>query len=105
MRRRPILAFSVFALLALSACASGSGTAAPAATAPQPAASQPAAQSAPAPAVLRALAAPPDDPTPRRLAASFARTADQGRPRAARGSGLAAGVVELGGRLRREIGR
>ena len=47
MRRRPILAFSLFALLALSACASGSGTAAPAATAPQPAASEPAA-SAPA---------------------------------------------------------
>ena len=47
MRRIPILAFSLFALLALSACASGSGTAAPAATAPQPAASEPAA-SAPA---------------------------------------------------------
>jgi len=47
MPRRPILAFSLFALLALSACASGSGTAAPAATAPQPAASEPAA-SAPA---------------------------------------------------------
>ena len=47
MRRLPILAFSLFALLALSACASGSGTAAPAATAPQPAASEPAA-SAPA---------------------------------------------------------
>jgi plastocyanin len=36
MRRLPVLAFSLFALLALSACASGSGTAAPAATAPQP---------------------------------------------------------------------
>lgn len=47
MRRLLILAFSLFALLALSACASGSGTAAPAATAPQPAASEPAA-SAPA---------------------------------------------------------
>jgi plastocyanin len=42
MRRIPILAFCFFALLALSACASGSGTAAPAATAPQPAASEPA---------------------------------------------------------------
>ena len=47
MRRLSILAFSLFALLALSACASGSGTAAPAATAPQPAASE-AAGSAPA---------------------------------------------------------
>ena len=46
MRRIPILAFSLFALLALSACASGSGTAAPAATAPEPAES--AAASAPA---------------------------------------------------------
>jgi plastocyanin len=46
MRRLPTLAFSLFALLALSACASGSGTAAPAATAPQPAES--AAASAPA---------------------------------------------------------
>ena len=48
MRRLPLLAFTLFALVALAACASGSGgTAAPAATAPQPAASAPAA-SAPA---------------------------------------------------------
>jgi plastocyanin len=47
MRRLSILAFTLFALLALSACASGSGTAAPAATASQPAASE-AAGSAPA---------------------------------------------------------
>lgn len=38
MRRLPVLAFSLFALLALSACASSTGgTAAPAATAPTPA--------------------------------------------------------------------
>ena len=49
MRRLPVLAFTLFALLALSACASSTGTAAPAATAPgaAPAASEPAA-SAPA---------------------------------------------------------
>ena len=47
MRRLPVVAFSLFALLALSACASGSGSAAPAATAPELAASEPAA-SAPA---------------------------------------------------------
>jgi plastocyanin len=50
MRRLPVLAFTLFALLALSACASSTGgTAAPAATAPSaaPAASEPAA-SAPA---------------------------------------------------------
>ena len=50
MRRLPVLAFSLFALLALSACASSTGgTAAPAATAPTPApaGSEPAA-SAPA---------------------------------------------------------
>ena len=47
MRRLPVLAFSLFALLALSACASSTGgTAAPAATAPQPAESS--AASAPA---------------------------------------------------------
>ena len=47
MRRLPVLAFSLFALIALSACASSTGgTAAPAATAPQPADS--AAASAPA---------------------------------------------------------
>ena len=47
MRRLAVLAFSLFALLALSACASSSGgTAAPAATAPAPAES--AAASAPA---------------------------------------------------------
>jgi plastocyanin len=46
MRRLPVLAFSLFALLALSACASSTGgTAAPAASAPSaaPAASAPAA--------------------------------------------------------------
>jgi plastocyanin len=43
MRRLPVLAFSLFALLALAACASSTGgTAAPAATAPQPAGSAPA---------------------------------------------------------------
>jgi plastocyanin len=46
MRRISILALSLFALLALSACASGGGTAATGATAPQPAES--AAASAPA---------------------------------------------------------
>jgi plastocyanin len=40
MRRLPVLAFSLFALLALSACASSTGgTAAPAASAPAPAGS------------------------------------------------------------------
>ena len=49
MRRLPVLAFSLFALLALSACASStSGTAAPAATAPTPAPAGSAAASAPA---------------------------------------------------------
>jgi plastocyanin len=45
MRRLPVLAFTVFALLALSACASASGSAAPAASAPtaEPAGSAPAA--------------------------------------------------------------
>ena len=46
MRRAPVLAFSLFALFALAACASSSGSAAPPATAPaasEPAASEPAA--------------------------------------------------------------
>jgi plastocyanin len=49
MRRLPVLAFSLLALLALSACASSTGgTAAPAATAPTPAPAGSAPASAPA---------------------------------------------------------
>ena len=49
MRRLPVLAFALFALLALSACASSTGgTAAPAATAPSPAPAGSAPASAPA---------------------------------------------------------